>query len=93
MSTEWIVTSDEIKIIADAVFWLCVLFMSPVIYKATYYLVSPIWVMLFPTKNVELQYTLNGKTYTAIVDIKSNLSVASANLRLIAEQKDRNSEQ
>lgn len=87
MSIEWLVTSDDVKIIAEAVFWLCVAALSPVIYKVTYYLMTPLWIKLFPTKKIELRYHLDGKIYTALVDASSDLSAASTSLRLVAERK------
>lgn len=87
MIADWGLSSEDIKIIAEAIFWLCLALMSPVIFKVAYYLTAPLWAALFPAKTVELQYRLEGKLYTATVDANSNLSTASTNLRLIAEKK------
>lgn len=86
MTADWF-TTDNVSIIAEAIFWLSVIVLSPVIYKVVYFLTAPLWAWLFPAKLVELQYTIDGKTYTATVNAQSNLSEASSNLMAVATKK------
>ncbi|MBJ7539860.1 hypothetical protein [Marinomonas transparens] len=87
MSIEWTLSSGDIKLLAEAVFWVCVIALTPVICKVAYYIITPLWVMIFPAKFVELQYTIDGKQYTATVSTSDNLSEASAHLREVANKK------
>lgn len=87
MITEWALSNDDVKLLAEAIIWLCVIVLSPVIYKTAYYIIAPFWATMFPAKFVELQYTIDGKQYTATVSASDNLSEASSNLRKIAHKK------
>lgn len=82
-------SEGDVKLLAEAVFWLCVIALSPVIYKIAYYMTTPLWVFIFPAKFVELQYTVDGKQYTATVSTSANLSEASTHLRQVAHKKAR----
>lgn len=84
---EFLLSEGDVKLLAEAAFWLSVAFLSPVIYKAAYYLSAPLWAKLFPAKFVKLQYTIEGKQYYATVKASDNLSQASSALRKTAEQK------
>lgn len=87
MIVDWIASDDNVKLLAEAVFWLCVIVLSPVFYKITYYLITPLWVKIFPAKFVELQYSIDGKLYTATVSASDNLSEAGKRLREVAQAK------
>ena len=87
MSIELALSNDDVRILAEAVFWLCFIALSPVIFKVVYYMITPLWVFIFPAKFVELQYTLDGKQYTATVSTSANLSEASTHLRKVAHKK------
>jgi len=80
-------SEGDVKLLAEAAFWLSIIFLSPVIYKVAYYITAPLWVKLFPAKFVELQYTVGGKQYTATVSTSANLSEASTHLREVAHKK------
>ena len=86
MIVNWM-TGENILILAEALFWLCVILLTPVFYKIAYYASAPIWARLFPAKEIELQYTIDGKVYTATVSVDTNLSEASSKLRAVATQK------
>lgn len=83
----YLLSEGNVKLLAEAAFWMSIIFLSPVIFKVAYYITAPLWVKLFPAKFVELQYTIEGKQYCATVKASDNLSHASSTLRKVAEQK------
>lgn len=65
-------SSHEINLLLEGVFWISVILSSPFLAKVAFTFTLPIWTRIFQKRYLKLTFEENGKTYSVIVDPKTD---------------------